>query len=64
MRKDKKKITGIDIGVKCSIIGIIASIVLIVMNIIENESTTIGIVLLGACAANLAVNMKNKKDNQ
>lgn len=64
MKKDKKVITGTDIGIICNIIGIIASLILIKRNLIDNESIVIGIILLIVCGANLSTNLKNKKDNQ
>lgn len=60
--KEKKAITGTDVAIICSAIGVIASIILIVMDIIDHESTTAGIVCLCVCMANLLVNAKNKKD--
>lgn len=56
-----KKITSTDIGIIFSIMGIIASIILIVLSFIDNESKTIGITLLCACTAGLAANVSNKK---
>lgn len=64
MKKDKKVITGTDIGIVCNIIGIIASIFLIKGNLIDNESITISLILLFVCGANLSINLKDKKDNQ
>lgn len=61
---EKKKITGTDLGIIFSIIGIIASIILIVLNFINAENKTVGIVLLCACSASLSANVTNKKNNK
>lgn len=45
-------------------IGIIASIILIVLNSVHNESKTIGIILLCTCSASLCANVSNKKNNK
>lgn len=62
--KEKKAITGTDVAIICSTVGVIVSIILIVMDIIEHESTTAGIGLLCLCMTHLLVNVKNKKDAQ
>lgn len=59
-----KKITGTDLGIIFSIIGIIASIILVVLNFINDESKTIGIILLCACSASLSANVNNKKNDK
>lgn len=64
MKEKNKKITATDIGIIFSIIGIIASIILIVLNFIDNESKAIGISLFCACTASLAANVNNKKRNK
>ena len=50
------------VGIIVSIIGIIASIAVIIMNMIDGESKTIGIVLLCACTATLSANIVNRKN--
>ena len=45
----KKKITGSDVGIMFSIIGIIASIIVIIINAIKTESIGVGIGLLLFC---------------
>ena len=62
--KNKKKITGADVGIIFSIIGIIASILLIILNIIKKESAGVGIGLLIFCILALSTNIKNKKDDK
>ena len=62
--KEKKTITGTDVAIICSTIGVIASIILIAMDIIEHESTTVGIGFFWLCITHLLVNVKNKKDAQ
>lgn len=61
MKEEKKGITGTDIGIICSIAGIIASIILIVMNVVDNDSITVGIILLCACTINLITNVRVKR---
>ncbi len=51
-------------GIVFSIAGIIASIFVIIMNIIDGESKTLGIVLLCACSATLSANVVNRKNNK
>lgn len=60
--KNKKKITGTDMGIVFSIIGMIASIIVIIMNFIDGESKTVGIVLFCACLATLSANVGIKKE--
>ena len=60
----KKKMTGTDVVIVCSILGIIACIVLIVDSFISGASKTLPTVLLGTCSANLCANVKAKRDNQ
>ncbi len=64
MMKKKKAITGTDVAIICSAIGVIASIILIIMDIIDHESTIAGIGLFCLCMTQLLVNVKNKKDAQ
>lgn len=60
----KKKMTGTDVAIVCSILGIIACIVLIVDSFISGASKTLPTVLLCTCSANLCANVKAKRDNQ
>lgn len=62
--KNKKKITGTNVGIVFSIVGIIASILVVVINAIERESTGVGIGLLCFCFLTLLTNIKNKKDDK
>ena len=57
----KKKITGSDVGIMFSIIGIIASIIVIIINAIKNESIGVGIGLLLFCILTLSTNARNKR---
>ena len=59
-----KKISGNDAGIIMSIIGMIASIIVIVLNLIDHESITTGLVLLLACTTTLSTNVRNKKMNK
>ena len=59
--KNKKEITGIDVKIIFSIIGIIASIIVIIINFIDGESKAIGIALLSSCFTALAVNVKSER---
>lgn len=59
-----RKITGTDLGIIFSVIGIIASIILIVINFINDESEIVGIILLCACSASLSANVNNKKNEK
>lgn len=63
-RKNKKKINITDVGIVCSLIGIIASIILIIMNVIDKESITIGVVLLCSCSVNLIATINQKNRNK
>ena len=62
--KNKKKITGPDVGIAFSIVGIIASILVIIINAIDRESVGVGIGLLIFCFLTLLTNIKNKKDSK
>ena len=63
-KNNKKKITGNDLGIIFSIIGIVASLILMVLNLINDESKTIAIVLICGCSASLSVNVRNKKNEK
>ena len=58
--KNKKKITESAVGIIVSIIGIIASIGVIIIDFIKNESIAVGIGLLLFCFGSLFINYKNK----
>ena len=62
--QDNKKITGFDVGIVCSIVGIVASILVIVINALKEESVGVGIGLLIFSFLSLLINIKNKKDNK
>ena len=58
---NKKKITGYDIGIIFSIVGIIASILVIIINALKNESIGVGIGLLLFCILTLSTNVRDKR---
>lgn len=60
--KNKKKITSFDIGIICSTVGIIASILVIIINVLKKESVGVGIGLLIFTFLSLLTNIKNKKE--
>ena len=63
--KNEKETTDLNkMGIIFSIVGIIASILVIIINIIDGESKTLGIVLLCACSATLSANVVNRKNNR
>ncbi len=65
MKNDKKIITGTDVGIVCSGIGIICNLIVIVMVIIEKDINIlmpIGFTILNILM--LLTNMKNKKNKQ
>ena len=47
--KENKKINGYDVGIIFSIVGIIASILVIIIDALNNESVGVGIGLLLFC---------------
>ena len=59
-----KKITGYDVGIVFSIIGIIASILVIFINVLKNESAGVGIGLLLFCILTLSTNIRNKRNEK
>ena len=61
MRK-KRKITGPDVGIIFSIIGIIASILVIILDALKSESIGVGLGLLIFYLLSLLINMKNKNN--
>lgn len=54
-----KKITGTDLQGLFSVLGIVMSIILI---LIDGENIAIGLILLSTCSASLASYKKNKND--
>ena len=60
----KKKITGSNVGIIFSIIGIIASIIVIIINALKNESIGVGIGLLLFCILTLSTNARNKRNEK
>ena len=56
-----KKINGYDVGIVFSIVGIVASIIVIIIDIIKKESVGVGIGLVIFCLLSLFINIKNKK---
>ena len=62
--KKKKKLTGSDVGVIFSVIGIIASIFVIIINALKNESIGVGIGLLLFCILTLSTNVRNKRNEK
>ena len=59
-----KKITGYNVGIVFSIIGIIASILVIFINVLKNESAGVGIGLLLFCILTLSTNIRNKRNEK
>ena len=60
----KKKKTGSDIGIIFSIVGIVASILVIIINYLNNESVGVGIGLLLFCILTLSTNVRNKRNEK
>jgi len=58
--KNNKKITGPDVGIIFSIVGIIASILVIIISALKKESIGVGIGLLFFCFLSLFTNIKKK----
>ena len=61
--KEKKQGNITNVGIAISILGIIASVAVIVINVIDGTSKTVGIVLLCACALGLINNVNIKRNN-
>ena len=57
-----KKINEYTVGIIFSVVGIIASIAIIILKLISKDNITVGIVLLIACICSLIVNIKQKKE--
>ena len=60
----KKKITGSDIGIIFSIVGIVASILVVIIDALKNESVGVGIGLLLFCILTLSTNARNKRNEK
>lgn len=60
----KKKITGSDVGIIFSIVGIIASIIVVILDAFNNESIGVGIGLLLFCILSLSTNVRNKRNEK
>lgn len=61
---EKKKITGSDVGIIFSVVGIIASILVIIINALKNEDIGVGIGLLLFCILTLFTNVRNKRNEK
>ena len=59
-----KKVTGPNVGIVLSIVGIIASILVIVINAMKKESVGVGIGLLLFCILTLSTNVRNKRNEK
>ncbi len=59
-----KKINEYTLGIIFSIVGIIASIAIIILKLISKDNLTVGIVLLIACVLSLIVNIKQKNNKK
>ena len=59
--KKKKRITSSDVGIIFSIVGIFASILVIIINALKHESVGVGIGLVVFCLLSLFTNIKNNK---
>ena len=62
--KMKKKITSSNVGIIFSIVGIIASILVIIINALKKESIGVGIGLLLFCILTLSTNFRNKRNEK
>ena len=62
--KKKKKITATDMAKVFLIIGIVASILIVIMNFINDESKLVGIILLCTCSVILLTCIKSKEDKK
>lgn len=59
-----KKITGPDVGIILPIVGIIASILVVVIDILKKESVGVGVGLLLFCILALSTNVRNKRNEK
>ena len=62
--KMKKKITSSNVGIIFSIVGIIASILVIIINAVNDESIGVGVGLLLFCILTLLTNARNKRNEK
>ena len=59
-----KKITCPDVGIILPIVGIIASILVVVIDILKKESVGVGVGLLLFCVLTLSTNVRNKRNEK
>ena len=57
-----KKISSSDVGFIAASIGMIASVVVIIINALQKESIGVGIGLLLFCILSLSTNVRNKRN--
>ena len=57
-----KKISSSDVGIIAASIGMIASVVVIIINALQKESIGVGIGLLLFCILSLSTNVRNKRN--
>lgn len=57
-----KKISNSDVGIIAASIGMIASMVVIIINALQKESLAVGIGLLLFCILSLSTNVRNKRN--
>lgn len=57
-----KKISSSDVGIIAASIGMIASVVVIIINALQQESIGVGIGLLLFCILSLSTNVRNKRN--
>ena len=62
--KDSRKTMDSNVGIVFSIVGIIASIFVIIINILNNDSIGVGIGLVIFCFLSLLKNIKKEKSNK
>jgi len=60
----KRKITGSDVGIIFSTVGIIASVIVIIIDALKNESIGVGIGLLLFCILALSTNVRNRRNEK
>lgn len=59
-----KKINGYDVGIVFSMVGTIASILVIIIEALKHESIGVGIGLLLFCVLSLTINIKQKRNER
>ena len=62
--KKNKRITGSEVGIIFSIIGIIASVFVIIIDTLKKDSVGVGIGLLLFCILTLSTNIRNKRNEK